>query len=253
MALAAFMAALAGVGLQLLLPVDYLAASRGMISSIVSLVASLLSIVLGLSVWTSHNSFTSQYTQLQTIVQFIIRFDFELKAYGADTAPARMLLREQIVRMRARFWTGVMRQGRHSEAVADLLATAYAMFAALDELRPTNTEQREHLATARDSYATFVETQLTMIRTLANRVPAVLLTVVLGWLCLLFFCYGLLAGINVLTGVVTALGAVAVASAVLLILELRDPYSGLFRIPEREFDLLIKSLLANIDATGAGR
>jgi hypothetical protein len=252
-ALAAFTAALAGFGLQWLLPVGYLAVSKGMIGSVVSLIASLLSIVLGLSIWTSHGYFTDQYSQIQTIGFSVMRLDFELKTYGLDAAPARTLLREQVHRTRARFWSGVIHQGRRSEAFSDVLADADAMFAALDGLRPTSGEQKEHLAMARESYVTFLQTQITMIRTLANRVPMFLLIVVLCWSCLLFFGYGLLAGINILAGVVAALGAAAVASAILLILELRDPYSGLFRMPDWEFEMLIKTLLADTEVKDAAR
>ena len=138
-----------------------------------------------------------------------------------------------------------MHQGRHAEAFNDVLADADAMFAALDGLRPMSGEQKEHLATARESYTTFLQTQITMIRTLTYRVPNFLLLVVLGWSCLLFFGYGLLAEINILTGVVAVLGAVAVASAILVILELRDPYSGLFQMPDWELEMLIKILSAN--------
>jgi hypothetical protein len=252
-ALAAFTAALAGFGLQWLLPVGYLAVSKGMIGWVVSLVASLLSIVLGLSIWTSHGYFTDQYRELQTIGFSVMRLDFELKTYGRDTAPARTLLREQVLRTRARFWRGVIQQGRRSEAFNDVLADADAMFVALDGLRSTSTEQKEHLAIARENYTTFLHAQITMIRTLAYRVPNFLLIVVLGWSCLLFLGYGLLAGINILTGVVAALGASAVASAILVILELRDPYSGLFRMPDWELEMLVKTLLANTEAEGAAR
>jgi len=42
--------------------------------------------------------------------------------------------------------------------------------------------------------------------------------------------YGLLSDVDALTIVLAALGAICVASAVLLILELSDPYTGLFRM-----------------------
>jgi hypothetical protein len=251
--LAAFTACLAGFGLQWLLPVGYLAVSKGMIALVVSLVASLLSIVLGLSIWTSHGYFIDEYSQIQTIGFSVMRLDFELETYGLDAAPARVLLREQILHTHARFWSGAVHQGQRSEAFNDLLADADAMFAILDGLQPTSGEQKEHLAKARENYTTFLHAQITMIRTLANRVPNFLLIVVLGWSCLLFFGYGLLAGINILACVVAALGAAAVASAILLILELRDPYSGLFRMPDWELEMLVKTLLANIEAKGAAR
>jgi hypothetical protein len=56
------------------------------------------------------------------------------------------------------------------------------------------------------------------------------------------FGYGLLSDVDALTIVLAALGAICVASAVLLILELSDPYSGLFRMPHEGFDGIIRVL-----------
>ena len=231
--LAAFAAALVGFGLQELLPAAYLATSKSMIGSIVGLIASLLSIVLGLLVWTSHGQFIGQQTQLQTIAVAALQLDDELRAYGPETGSARALLRKHVARTQARFLNG-----EAPEDYDDLRADHDAMFAALDELRPTNDEQRRHLEKAYDTFRMSCATQATMIRSLADRVPAVLLIVVLGWSCVLFFGYGLLAGINVLAAVVAALGAAAVASAILMILELSDPYSGLFRMRDDVFEAI---------------
>jgi hypothetical protein len=235
---AAFAAALIGFGLQELLPAAYLSTSKGMISSIVGLIASLLSIVLGLLVWTSHSQFIGQQTQLQTIAVAALQLDDELRAYGLETGSARALLRKHIARTRARFSNGQGRYDGHSEDYDDLRADHDAMFSALDELRPTNGEQMRHLEKAYDTFRMFCATQATMIRSLADRVPVFFLIVVLGWSCVLFFGYGLLAGINVLAAVVAALGASAVASAILTILELSNPYSGLFRMPDGIFEAI---------------
>ena len=69
-----------------------------------------------------------------------------------------------------------------------------------------------------------------------------MLVVVIAWSCVLFFGYGLLSDVDALTIVLAALGAICVASAVLLILELSDPYSGLFRLPNEGFDGLVRVL-----------
>jgi hypothetical protein len=131
-----------------------------------------------------------------------------------------------------------VRNNRRSEDYDDLRADHDAMFAGLDELQPTNGEQTRHLEKAYDTFRMLCATQATMIRSLADRVPVFLLIVVLGWSCVLFFGYGLLAGINVLAAVVAALGAAAVASAILMILELSDPYSGLFRMRDAVFEVI---------------
>ena len=128
----------------------------------------------------------------------------------------------------------------HAVYHTDVPEDVHRMIAFFISLRPANDEQRQYLASARDILGTIVETQVTMIRSLVNRVPFLLLAVVLGWSCVLFFGYGLLSDVDALTIVLAALGAICVASAVLLILELSDPYSGLFRMPHEAFDGLVR-------------
>jgi len=237
-------AAMAGFGAHWALPAADLAASSGIIGSIMGLIATLLSIVLGLLVWTAYGQFTAQQTQLQTIARAAIQIDFDLRGCGAKAASARALLRQQILNTHARFWTGKSSGLLRPEAYDDVRSDAETMLAALSELRPVSEDEKRRLTGAEANYATFVETQATIIRNLANRVPMLLLMVVLGWSCLLFLGYGLLAPFSALTGLAAVVGATAVATAILLILELSDPYSGLFRMSDAAFKLIIKALSA---------
>jgi hypothetical protein len=83
---------------------------------------------------------------------------------------------------------------------------------------------------------------LLMTRQLANPAPKLLLFVAVGWSALLFMSYGLLGTFNALSVAVAALGSIAVASAVYMILEFSQPYSGLFRISPVGVDSLIAVL-----------
>ena len=130
----------------------------------------------------------------------------------------------------------------HAIYHADVPEDVDRMIAFFVSLRPANDEQRQYLASARDIFGTIVETQVTIFRSLVDRVPFLLLGVVLGWSCVLFFGYGLLSDVDALTIVLAALGAICVASAVFLILELSDPYSGLFRMPHEGFDGIVRVL-----------
>jgi hypothetical protein len=130
----------------------------------------------------------------------------------------------------------------HAICHADVPEGIDRMIVFFVSLRPTNDEQRQYLASARDIFGTIVETQLTISRSLVDRVPILPLVVVLGWSCVLFFGYGLLSDVDALAIVLAALGAICVASAVFLILELSDPYSGLFRMPHEGFDGIVRVL-----------
>jgi hypothetical protein len=56
-----------------------------------------------------------------------------------------------------------------------------------------------------------------------------LLLIVVGWVTCLFCGFGLTSRGTVTSVIALAVGSIAVASAVLLILDLSSPYSGLFR------------------------
>ena len=206
-----------------MLPAADVAESKGMVGSVVGLVASLLSLVLSLLIWTSHGLCTAQQSQIQTIA---IRSSASTSCSKlmAQREPGRALLREHVKRIRARLWSNLNERALiYNPSIAPTCRDVDRMIAFFVSLRPVNDEQRQYLAGARDILGTIVETQVTIFRSLVDRVPSLLLVVVLGWSCVLFFGYGLLSDVDALTIVLAALGAICVASAVLLILEPSDP------------------------------
>ena len=64
---------------------------------------------------------------------------------------------------------------------------------------------------------------------LASPISIPLIVTVVAWATFLFFGYGLMSGGGTTSFVAVAVGALAVASAANLILDLSSPYSGIFR------------------------
>jgi hypothetical protein len=109
----------------------------------------------------------------------------------------------------------------------------------LASLEPATEEPRQLMAAAKASFAQVIDTTLLMTRQLATPVPNLLLFVVVGWSALLFLSYGLLGAFNAVSVTAEAFGAIAVASAIFMILEFSQPYSGTFGISPagiRQFD-----------------
>jgi hypothetical protein len=233
-----FISGLAGFLLQWLLPVQYVADAKGMIGSIIGLVTLLLALVLGLLVWTSYGVYTSQNAESQSLGPLILKLDFALEQYGPEARRGRELLRATVVRARDRFWGGGgLSDGvsPYAQARADLRdITAFFM-----GLEPATDQQKELIKTATPYFTQVVETTLLMTRQLANPVPKLLIFVVVGWSALLFLSYGLLGALNAVSVAAEGLGSIAVASAVFMILEFSQPYSGLFRISPVGVDSLI--------------
>ena len=81
-----------------------------------------------------------------------------------------------------------------------------------------------------------------MGRQLRNPVPHGLINSVVLWAVLVFCCLGTTATLNALSIVVEFIGAVSVASALFLIIEFSQPYSGHFRLFPIVMDERIEAL-----------
>jgi hypothetical protein len=69
-----------------------------------------------------------------------------------------------------------------------------------------------------------------------------LVVIVVSWALILFCGFGVLSRINSTTIVALGFGAFAVGSALFLILELTQPFTGVFRVPSGAFDEMLASL-----------
>ena len=99
----------------------------------------------------------------------------------------------------------------------------------LAALKPSTDEQRQALGVAMATADALTQARMQMSFALSAPVSYPLLLTVVGWVVCLFCGFGLMARATVTSVIALAVGAVAVASAVLLILDLSDPYSGVFR------------------------
>ena len=96
---------------------------------------------------------------------------------------------------------------------------------------------------ARANNAGIIEqTRLLMSLQLASPVSWPLLDVVVSWAVLLFCGFGILSRLNATSVAAVLVGAFAVASAIFLILELNEPFSGVFRIPGASVEQTIKAI-----------
>jgi hypothetical protein len=238
-ALLTFVSGLLGFVLQWLLPIQDVADARGIIASLIGLVTLLLALVLGLLVWTSYSVYTNQNTESQSLGPLILRLDFALEQYGPEASRGRDLLRAAVVRARDRFWGGLV---NGVPPYAQLRADLHEIMSFFSSLEPVTDHQKQLIVTTMPNFMQVVEKTVLMTRQLANPVPKLLLYVVVGWSALLFMSYGLLGAFNALSVAVAALGSLAIAGAVFMILEFSQPYSGLFRISPVGVDNLIAVL-----------
>lgn len=230
-ATAVFVAGLIGLALQRLLPERHTTGgSRDMVGAIVGLLTLLCAVVTGLLIWTAYGVYSGQNTQIQSVASKVMELDLALSDYGPETNAARAQLRDTLGKTIDQVWSA-------SESDSNFAANSFA--AAIRNLRarekvlaalhPSNDEQKQALAAATSASDALGQARMQMSFALSAPVSYPLLLTVVGWVVCLFCGFGLMARVTLTSVVALAVGAIAVASAVLLILELSSPYSGLFR------------------------
>jgi hypothetical protein len=242
-----FAGAVAGDLMQWLLPVHHLSDAKGVITAVQALVTALLALVLGLLIWTSYGVYAQQQTEATTLAGQVLQLDVVLDRLGETGLRGRALLWDQMVAMRKRFW------GRNGECEPPLTyAVARAQLSRMDgfygAVKGGSEEDKDALDQARGLSTIIVLTSLLMGRQLRNPLPQGLVNSVVLWAVLVFWCLGTTANLNALSVTVELLGAVSVASAIFLILEFSQPYSGHFRIPSDMIDQRIAELTQRVKA-----
>jgi len=199
----------------------------------------LLALVLGLLIWTSFGVFNTQKAELQVLSAKALELDLEFAQYGPEASHGRELLRKDLVWAHEQFWGD-------DESKAAAYAASYAnmdsMSSFLGTLHPTTDAQGQLLAEAHGHYGSIGETRLLMSLQVIDAISWPLMITVTAWSCLLFCGYGLLSRINAMTLTALALGAIAVASAIFLILEFSQPYTSLLRVSPAGLEQVIVDL-----------
>jgi hypothetical protein len=236
-----FGASVIGMLLQWVVPADVLTASKGSVGAMVGLVTLLLALVLGLLVFTAFSVYTTQQTEAQSLGPVIIELDVILEEYGADVAGARTGLRQALGRARKRFF-GDVKYGPQAHTFEETRATMHWMNTYFESLQPPTERHRQLLTSARDLAKKFAETNMLMARQLTNPFPPYVLAVVVCWAAALFLGNGLAAPPNAITVGAHLAGAIAIGSAIFLILELSTPYTGLIRLSSAGLDRMLEVL-----------
>ena len=241
-ALLTFAGGLAGFKLQKLLPEQHsVDKSKDMIGSVMGLVTLLLALVLGTVVGSAYVFTTTQQSELQAVSAQIIQLDEALAQFGSEAKPIRDKLEQSLSNSLKLFW-GNADADRGELSVAKAMAALQAFKAAIRLLDAKTPEQKDALAAANSHMGQFEQTRLLMSLQLANPFSRPLLIVVVFWSFFLFCGFGLLSPINATTIGSLAFGAFAVGSAIFLILELSQPYTGLFRVSPAALEQTIESI-----------
>jgi hypothetical protein len=215
--------------------------SRGMIGSVIGLVTLLLGFVLGTVVGSAYLFSTTQQAELQALSAQTIQLDETLAQFGPEAKPLRDKVKENLDKYLKLFWGGGEVDPGELH-VAKAMASMQALKDAIRTLDAKTPDQKNAVSSAAAHLAQIEQTRLLISLQLTNPFSRSLLMVVVFWSFFLFCGFGLLSLLNATTIGALAFGAFAVGSAIFLILELSQPYTGMFRISPAALEQTVDSI-----------
>jgi hypothetical protein len=230
-AVATFAGGLIGLALQRFLPDEHTTGpARDMIGAVVGLLTLLCALVAGLLIWTAYGVYAGQNAAIQNLAAKVVQLDLALQDYGPDANTERLALRDRLARTIDQVWGT-----RETDAnfVANNFVAAIRLLRdpekAIERLNPSTDEQKQAIAQAKSALEAIGQSRLQMSFALSAPVSYPLLLTVVGWVFVLFCGFGLMSRGGAMPIIALAVAAIAIASAVLMILDLSNPYSGVFR------------------------
>jgi hypothetical protein len=230
-AAAIFASGVVGLFLQRVLPEEHTTGpSRDMIGAIAGLLTLLCALVTGLLIWTAYGVYAGQNTAIQTVASKVLQLDLALADYGPDANSIRAQLREGLGKTIDQVWGASENTANFvGENFSAAMQNMHSRDKLLQGLHPSTEEQKQALAAANSASDSLAQARLQMSFALSAPVSYPLLLVVICWVAVLFCGFGLTSRGTPMSLVAMAIGAIAVASAIMMILDLSSPYSGVFR------------------------
>jgi len=218
-----------GMRLRDALPEHHLSAeSKEAVRLGMALIASLTALVLGLVIATAKSAFDEQNSAVRHAAADILTLDRVLADYGPETQACRDGIHRLVDMQLDHIW-GEASRSMPADSVPGTRAIE-GVDAALRLLTPQNDSERELQARALSISDDIQEARWLRLESGDAPIPTPFLVIIVFWLTVLFWSFGLFAPSNVTVKAVFGLCALSAGAAIYLILELEHPFDGIVKV-----------------------
>jgi hypothetical protein len=222
---------LIGMAIRTALPEHHVSSeSKDVLKLGIGMIATLSALVLGLLIASAKGTFDTTNSELKQTGSKIILLDRTMAGYGPETKEARDVLRRSVISALDRVWPEEKTEQMGAKA---LPATAGAedVQGKLLQLSPQNDIQRWLQSRALQLSGEVAEAGWLLIEQQGeSSLPKPFLVMLVIWLTIIFFCFGMLSPRNATVITVLLICVLSVASSLYLIQELDRPYQGLVKV-----------------------
>jgi len=207
----------------------------------ITLLVTFAAIVLGLLTTSVKSGFDAAYNARGAYAGQIAQLDRCLRNYGPETQKMREQLRSYVAAVIASTWpeespppgvpypdTSNMARTGENSVLAGLMNDIGFQ---LHSLQPTDQLHKNLMSACNDDFSELISRRWAVIEGVRPSISTPFYWMLVFWLVILFSSFGLRAPPNSMSVIVIALCAISVTIAVFVILDMDDPYGGLFGIP----------------------
>jgi hypothetical protein len=222
---------LVGLILRARLPVEHLTAeSKDVIKLGMGLIGTMTALVLGLLIGSAKTSYDTQRNGLAQLAGNVIVLDRLLARYGKESKDVREMLRAAVADMIQRTWPDEDPPAGEAPAKVGTEGRYEWFYERIEELAPKNDRQRALQAQALKTAGDIGQARWLLFAEKGRSIPTALLVVVICWLAVILGSFSLVAPRNATAFVTLLVCALAISSAIFLILELDQPFTGAIQI-----------------------
>jgi len=220
-----------GAALRHVLPAEHMSEqSRNIVNVAIGLIATLSAIVLGLLVASAKTAFDTRNDEIKQSAARLVVLDRTLRQYGAETNDVRKLLQDLTQRRIDHTWN--KEQPRNNvEIVRDDASSGEIIRNRLWQLTPATEAQRWLHARALTLTAEIEQGRWLLVEGDQSSIPRPFLVILASWIAVIFAGLGLFSPRNPTVYAVLLICAVSVSTAVLMILEMDQPFEGFLQAP----------------------
>jgi hypothetical protein len=222
---------LLGMILRAILPDKHLSAeSKDLVKLGMGLIGTMTALVLGLLIASAKSSFDAQRNGLVQMSANLVVLDRSLAHYGPEAKEVREMIRASVADMLQKTWPEESPESGKKGAKEATEGKYEAVFEKIQELAPKNDAQRAFQAQAMKTVTDIAQTRWLLFAQRASSIPTPFLVIMVAWLALLFASFSLFAPPNPTVLATLLICALAVSSALFLIMELDRPFDGMIQI-----------------------
>jgi len=222
---------LLGMLLRGILPEKHLSAeSKEVVKLGMGLIGTMTALVLGLLIASAKSSFDAQRSGINQMAGNVVFLDRVLAHYGPEAKEARDTVRASVADLIEKTWPAESPEGVRSGTRNSTEGRYEVLFEKLEAFTPKNEAQRTTQAQAIKIGIDIAQTRWLMFAQAGRSIPTPFLVVMVCWLTLILASFSLFAPPNATTVATLLICALAVSSAIFLILELDRPFDGTIQI-----------------------